>query len=150
MCQRWDNAGSRPGQQSQSNTRKGSARCLCWAQQLCSLPIFPDGSGCTMLNGEQTLVLLSVLLCSHQCAQRPGSCHLLGCAEGCPRGCKATGVRAVSPSQCRQGSASLLQGVPLPVASEKAEPSLPASGSPPSRWDYGHSPSTQNLEQQQI
>lgn len=38
---------------------------LGWAQRLCSLPIFPDGSGCAMLNGKQISILPSVLLCSH-------------------------------------------------------------------------------------
>lgn len=79
VCQRWDKVGCCPGlQQGEGSPRKSRARCLRWAQQLGSFPVFPDDSGCTTLNGEQTLLLPSVLLCSHRRAQRPGSCHPWG------------------------------------------------------------------------
>lgn len=64
VCQRWDNAGSRP-EPGRHEERLRPMPVLGWAQRLCSLLVFPDGSGCAMLNGKQIPILPSVLLCSH-------------------------------------------------------------------------------------
>lgn len=62
----WDSAGTalapEPGKHEE---RLRPMPGLGWARPLCSLPIFPDGSGCAVLNGQQIPILPSVRLCCH-------------------------------------------------------------------------------------
>lgn len=117
----WDSAASRP-EPGKHEQRLCPMPGLGWAQRLCSFPVFPDGSGCAMLNGKQIPILPSVLLCSH--SKRVGSkTHPLRFAEGFPWGPKAQGLLQSVPRAIALLPPGHLRGMglwPLPFNTESS------------------------------
>lgn len=103
VSQRWDSAGSRP-EPGKHEQRMRPMPELGWAQRLCSLPVFPDGSGCAKWKANPhpatSFALTNGL--------RHCSCHLLRFSEGFPWGSKGHCSLCPEPSPGSRLSPALL------------------------------------------